>query len=174
MGTFTIDGRGPHWPEHGAAALWFARVAPSDPATDLGPGRPFLVLDFWVPDRRYVSYMLKKRHYAEYGDVRLRRGRAGEWLGSVSADGLRVAAACVPAGPVAGGAGSAGMQAFFPPNASPVADVVRVSFAGHREQACEGTSSWELHGTHPLARAVLLGSSSFQFGYHLIGGACPP
>jgi len=173
MGTFTIDGRGPHWPEGGAAALWFARVAPSDPATDLGPGRPLLVLDFWVPDRSYVAYMLEKGHYGEYGDVRLRRGPAGEWSGSVSADGLRVVATCVPAGPVAGGAGSAGMQALFPPGSSSVADVVRVAFAGHREQACEGAASWELHGTHPLAGGVLLGSSSFQFGYHLIGGAYP-
>jgi hypothetical protein len=34
MKTFEIDGRTPEWPEHGAAALWFARVAPS---SQIGP-----------------------------------------------------------------------------------------------------------------------------------------
>lgn len=41
MGSFTIDGRAPNWPEHGAAALWCARVAPSDadPITNFRPTR---------------------------------------------------------------------------------------------------------------------------------------
>jgi hypothetical protein len=52
--TFTIDGRAPRWPSHGAAALWLARVAPADPGADLGPGRPLLALDLWVPDRAYA------------------------------------------------------------------------------------------------------------------------
>ena len=41
MGSFTIDGRAPNWPEHGAAALWCARVAPSDadPTTNFRPTR---------------------------------------------------------------------------------------------------------------------------------------
>jgi hypothetical protein len=173
MQTFTIDGRRPDWPTHGAAALWFARVAPSDPATDLGPGRPFLALEFWIPDRAYVAYMLEKGHYATYGDVRLHRGYKGKWSGSVKVDGLGVAAACKPAGPVTGGPGSAGMQAIFPPASSSVTDVVRVAFAGHREQSCEDASSWRFRGTHPLAGGALLGSSTFQFGYRLRGGSYP-
>jgi hypothetical protein len=173
MRTFAIDGRAPDWPEHGAAALWFARVAPSDSAADLGPGRPFLALDFWIPDKAYVAYMQGKGYYASYGDVRLRRDPKGRWLGTVNVEGLSVAATCLPAGPVTGGPGSAGMQVIFPPASSPVTDVVRVAFAGHREQSCEGGSSWRLHGTHPLVGGVLLGSSSFEFGYHLVGSTYP-
>ena len=70
-GTFTIDGRAPHWPKNGAAAMWCARVAASDSATDLGPGRPLLVLEFWVPDSAYATYMRRRGHYATFGDVRL-------------------------------------------------------------------------------------------------------
>jgi hypothetical protein len=54
-----------------------------------------------------------------------------------------------------------------------VTGIVRVAFAGHREQACEGDSSWTILGTHPLAGAVVLGPSSFQSGYDLVGGAYP-
>lgn len=171
MGAFTIDGRAPHWPEHGAAALWFARVAPSTPATDLGLGRPFLALEFWMPDSAYVAYMRGKGHYATYGDVKLFQKSDSSWRGSVDVAGLTIVAQCLPTGPVTGGAGSAGMQAFFPPLLSSVKSIVRVAFAGHREQDCGGASAWSLHGTHPLASGVVLRPSTFQFGYELIGGA---
>ena len=173
MRTFTIDGRGPSWPAHGAAALWFARVAPSDSTADLGPGRPFLALDLWIPDRAYVAYMLAKGYHATYGDVRLRRSSTGTWAGSVKDDGLRVTAACTPEGPVTGGPGSAGMQAIFPPASSSVTGVVRIAFAGHREQSCGRASSWILRGAHPLVGSVVLGPTSFEFGYDLRGGAYP-
>lgn len=173
MGTFTIDGRTPIWPQDGAAALWFARVSAPDPSTDLGPGQPFLALDFWMPDRAFVAYMRDKGHYATYGDVKLLQNSDGNWRGSVRVPGLRVDAECVPTGPVTGGVGSAGVQAFFPPRLSPVKNVVRVAFAGHREQECGGDSSWKLQGTHPLAGGVVLQPSVLQFGYDLIGGAYP-
>ena len=171
--TFTVDGRAPHWPRHGAAALWLARVAPADPGADLGPGRPLLALDFWVPDSAYARYMRDKGYQAGYGDVRLRRESSGRWLGTVDVPGLEVTVACRPAGPVGGGPMSAGMQAIFPPANSTVTDTVRVAFAGHREQACGSGTSWELRGTHPIAGGILLGETSYQYGYHLIGGTCP-
>ncbi len=73
MKTFEIDGCKPNWPDHGAAALWCARVAPTDPKSDSGQGKPFLVLDFWVPDSEFVDYMCRKGHYASYGVVRLQK-----------------------------------------------------------------------------------------------------
>ena len=173
MGTFTIDGRAPNWPENGAAALWCARVAPSDTTADLGPGLPLLALEFWVPDSAYVAYMRGKGHYATYGDVRLHRDSEGKWRGSIDVDSLSVVAECAPVGPISGGAGSAGMQIFIPPRSSNATGVVRLAFAGHREQQCEGDSSWTIHGTHPLAGAVVLGPAVFQFGYDLVGGAYP-
>lgn len=171
MGSFTIDGRAPNWPEHGAAALWCARVAPSDPTSDLGPGRPFLTLEFWMPDSSYVAYMRGKGHYATYGDVKLVRNAQGSWRGSVSVAGLSVVAECTPTGAVTGGAGSAGMQTFFPPLSSTIEKVVRVAFAGHREQECGSGSSWRLQGAHPLASGVVLRPSVFEFGFDLAGGA---
>lgn len=174
MRTFTIDGRAPVWPEHGAAALWMARVAPSDPATDLGPGRPLLTLGFWVPDRKYAAYMRRKGCYATYGDVRLRLSPKGEWLASVKVEGLSLSAKCAPSGPTTGGAQSAGMQALFPPATTSTKDIVRIAFAGHREQSCDNGSIWNFRGTHPLVHCDVLEPSSFQFGYRMIGGTYPP
>jgi hypothetical protein len=172
-GTFTIDGRSPLWPENGAAALWCARVAPADPSADLGPGRPLLLLDLWMPDRAYVDYMLGKGHHAAYGDVRLVRDASGSWRGSVEVAGLSVDARCTPGGPVSGGPGSAGMQALFPPQSSAAPAVVRVAFAGHREQECGGEPSWVISGMHPLAGGVALPPALFEYGYDLVGGAYP-
>ena len=172
MTTFTIDGRSPDWPENGAAALWFARMAPADPKSDLGPGKPFLALEFWLSDKEYVEYMRGKGHYASYADVRLRKDADGNWIGSIEADGLSLIARCSPNGEIAG-SGSAGMQAIFPPAHSGVTGVVRIAFAGHRERSCGEGVSWKFEGGHPLTKGVLLGPTIFQFGYDLIGGAYP-
>lgn len=170
-GTFTIDAHAPSWPQNGAVAMWFARVVPADASTDLGLGQPLLVLGFWLPDSLYAADMRRNGYYAEYGDVRLRRARGGKWIGSLNIDGLSVAAECMPTGPVSGGPQSRGMQALFPPASSAVTSVVRIAFAGHREQACTEDSAWTLRGAHPLARGVFLGPSTFEFGYELAGGA---
>lgn len=170
MKTFMIDGRSPDWPENGAVALWFARVAPADPAGDLGLGKPFLALEFWLPDKEYVSYMRGKGHYASYGDVRLRQDAKGDWLGSIAADGLSLTARCSP-GDETAGFGSAGMQAIFPPANSGITSVVRIAFAGHRERACGEGASWKFKGVHSLARGMILGDTSFQFAYDMVGGA---
>lgn len=171
--TFTINGRAPRWPSHGAAALWFARVAPADSTEDLGPGVPWLVLDLWVPDSSYAAEMRRLGHYASYGNVKLLEDAHGAWHGSLLAEGLRVAAACTPSGAESGGPASRGMQALFPPARSGVSGVVRISFVGHRERTCAEPESWTLGGTHPLALAEQVGSSSFEFGYELVGGAYP-
>ena len=170
MRTFEIDGRSPEWPEHGAAALWFARVASSDPTTEIGPGRPFLALEFWIPDSLFVTYMRENGHYATYGDVRLHKDSDGKWLGSIEVDGLSVIAECMPSGD-SEWIGSGGMQVFYPPALSGVTSIVRVAFAGHQEKRCEEAAAWRIRGTHPMVNAVMLGPSVFQFGYHLIGGA---
>ncbi len=170
MKTFEIDGRSPEWPEHGAAALWFARVAPSEPKNELGPGRPFLALEFWMPDSLFVTYMREKGHYASYGDVHLYKNSDGKWLGTIEVDGLSVIAECIPTGDVEG-FGSGGMQGFFPPAQSGVTSIVRVAFAGHRIQECKEDAFWIFKGVHPLVKGVILGASTFQFGYDLIGGA---
>lgn len=170
MKTFEIDGHTPKWPEHGAAALWFARVAPSDPMSELGPGSPFLALEFWMPDSVFVTYMRKKGHYATYGDVRLTKESGGRWIGSIEVDGLNVECVCTPTDNYKG-SGSRGMQVFFPPALSKVTDIVRVAFAGHQIQQCGEETSWRFSGVHPLVNGVILGPSTFQFGYDLIGGA---
>ncbi len=170
MGVCDIDGRAPVWPEHGAAALWLARVAPSDSTADLGPGVPLLTLEFWMPDSLFVLYMRGKGYYATYGDVRLRGDPGGGWRGSLAVDGLKVAAECTPTGPVEGGEQSRGMQVFFPPASSSMTTVVRVAFAGHRIRECAERSSWRFEGAHALAGGIVLGPSTYQFGYRLVGG----
>jgi hypothetical protein len=170
MKTFEIDGRLPQWPKNGAAALWFARVESSDSTNELGLGKPFLALEFWMSDSVYVGYMRNKGHYANYADVRLHRNSDGKWIGLIDADGLSVLSECMPSSNVEG-FGSRGMQVFFPPAQSGITTIVRVAFAGHQEQVCDQDSFWKFSGTHPLAKGIILGPSSFQFGYDLIGGA---
>jgi hypothetical protein len=170
MGTFDIDGRSSQWPKQGAAALWCARVAPSDSTAELGPGQPFLVLEFWMPDTSYVSYMREKGHYASFGDVRLHRNAAGKWSGSINVEGLSASCNCTPARDVAS-SGSSGMQVFFPPALSGVASFVRLAFAGHQARQCKEEAVWRFKGAHPLIRGMMLGPSTFQYGYDLIGGA---
>jgi hypothetical protein len=136
----------------------------------LGPGQPFLALEFWMPDSIYIVYMRDKGHYASYGDVRLHKNLEGKWIGSIEADGLRMNCECKPSHNVEG-FGSAGIQAIYPPAQSGVTSVIRVAFAGHQEQECEQEASWKFTGVHPLVNGIILGSSSFQFGYELIGSA---
>ena len=174
MDTFAIDGRSPHWPDHGAVALWFARVAPADSTVNLGSGVPLLVLDFWLPDSAYVREMRRNGYYARYGDARLTREANGTWRGSIRADGLRATAACTPTGPISGGPASRGSQALFPPASSGLTGVVRIAFAGHRVQPCAEVATWTIRGAHPIARGVVLGASDFQFGYDLVGGVEKP
>jgi hypothetical protein len=83
--------------------------------------------------------------------------------------GLSVLAECRPSGPVTGGAESRGQQVLIPPRSFTMAAPVHIAFAGHRIQSCEGGSSWELKGTHPLAQGIVLEPSTFQFGYDLVG-----
>jgi hypothetical protein len=170
MGTFLIDGRAPSWPQDGAIALWAARVALSDSSTSLDLGQPLLLLEFWLPDSEYVAFMRGRGYYATFGDVRLGLGPNGRWWGTIGVEGLTVAADCMPAGPISGGAASSGMQTFFPPNRSSVKSSVSVAFAGHRIQTCTENSTWEIEGAHALAQGAPVGGSTFQFGYHLVGG----
>jgi hypothetical protein len=170
MESFTIDGDAPVWPEDGAVGLWFARVAPAHDAADLGPGQPYLALEFWLPDSSYVAKFREKGHYATYGNVVLNRSEDGKWRGTIAVDGLSIVAECVPTGPITGGRGSAGMQSIFPP-ASSLANVVRIAFAGHRVRGCREDLPWIVRGTHPLAGGEVIGPAEFQFGYRLVGGA---
>lgn len=170
MKVFTIDGREPVWPANGAAALWFARVAAADSLTDLGMGKPYLALDFWIPDSAFVTYMIAKGHYASYGNVTLQNDPQGVWSGTIEAEGLHGSCICYPHGKVAG-SGSKGMQAIFAPASSGVTNCVRIAFADHKEQLCDEKTSWQFDGEHPLVHGELLGPTSFQSGYDLIGGS---
>jgi hypothetical protein len=114
--------------------------------------------------------MRDRGYYATYGNVRLHRDPDGDWKGSVNVDGLSVLTECRPSGPVTGGAESNGQQVLIPPRSFTMCAPVQVAFAGHRIQSCEGNSSWELKGSHPLAHGIMPGPSTFQFGYNLVGG----
>jgi hypothetical protein len=170
MKNFEIDGKSPEWPVNGAAGLWFARVAYTDQKGNAETGTPFLALDFWLPDSIYVSYMRSKGHYASYGDVRLQKKSNGEWEGSIDVEGLHVSCICMPDNNITG-SGSNAIQIIYPPENSGIKDFVRIALAGHKGQTCEEVSSWTFKGEHPLVKTILLGSTSFQYGYSLTGGS---
>jgi len=170
MNKFEIDGKSPKWPGDGAAALWFARVGYTNPNDYDETGTPFLALDFWLPDAMYVSYMRSKGHYASYGDVRLQKKSDGTWTGSIDTDELHVSCVCKPDSNSIS-SGSNAMQVIYPPENSGIKDFVRIALAGHKVMTCEEGSSWIFKGVHPLANSILLGSTSFQYGYSLTGGS---
>jgi hypothetical protein len=170
MNNFEIDGQSPKWPEHGAAALWFARVAFTDTRDNLETSKPFLALNFWLPDSMYVSYMRSKGHYASFGDVRLQKKSDGEWIGSIDADGLHVSCSCIPNRNIES-SGSSAIQIIYPPEHSGIKNFVCIALAGHKIQSCEEGSSWIFKGVHPLVNSIILGSTSFQYGYDLLGGS---
>ena len=169
--TFTIDGRSPNWGGDGAAALWFARVASTDlKGVNLGPGLPLLVLTFSMPDSAYAAYMRRKGYQAFYSPAHLAKGAEGTWRGSVELPGAELTVTCTPTGSIRGGPQSQGMQTLIPPATSPGSDLVRIAFAGHREQGCKEAAPWSLQGTSPLGRGIGVEPSTFQFGYKLRGG----
>ena len=170
MKNFEIDGKSPEWPVNGAAGLWFARVAYTDQKGIGGTGTPFLAIDFWLPDSIYVSYMRSKGHYATYGDVRLQKNSDGEWMGSIDVEGLHVSCNCIPNNNITS-SGSNAIQIIYPPENSGIKDFVRIALAGHKGLTCEEGSSWIFKGVHPLVKSIILGSTSFEYGYSLTGGS---
>jgi hypothetical protein len=168
--TFAIDGREPNWPEGGAAAVWFARILPKDSSTQFGSGLPLLMLEFWVPDSSYVTFMRQRGHYATYGDVRLRR-RHDRWEGSIAGADLTVSVRCTPSGAESGGPSSSGSQVLVPPETSGLRTIIHIAFAGHRERSCSEATSWTIQGRHPLTSTLPIESASFQSGYRLRGWA---
>lgn len=170
MNKFEIDGKSPKWPGDGAAALWFARVGYTNINDYFDAGTPFLALDFWLPDAMYVSYMRSKGHYASYGDVRLQKKSDGTWTGSIDTDELHVSCVCKPDSNSIS-SGSNAMKVIYPPENSGIKDFVRIALAGHKVMTCEEGSSWIFKGVHPLVNSILLGSTSFQYGYSLTGGS---
>jgi hypothetical protein len=170
MKNFEIDGKSPEWPGNGAAGLWFARVAYTDQKENDETGTPFLALDFWLPDSIYVSYMRSKGHFASYGDVRLQKKSTGEWVGSIDVEGLHVSCSCMPNNNITS-SGSNAIQIIYPPENSGIKDFVIITLAGHKGQTCEDGSSWIFKGVHPLVNSIILGSTSFEYGYSLTGGS---
>jgi hypothetical protein len=170
---FAIDGREPNWPTHGAVALWFARVAWNGDPPVPGAGQPFLLLNLWVPDSAYVPFMRRRGYPAEVGRVWLERMEDGAVRGAVAVEGLTITADCTPDQAVSGGPGSRGVQTFLPPEDSPIRSAITVAFAGHRIQRCREGAVWQLIGDHPMALGTSVGSSSFQWGYRLVGGTYP-
>jgi len=167
-GIFEIDGRSPNWLENGAAALWSARVESVDPRDRTSSSQTWLLLDFWISDSIYATYMIEKGYFAEYADVRLRSDSTAV-TGSIVLPDLQVECNCTPQYQGAG-AGSPAVQTFFPPRQSELSTITRVSFAGHRICECAEDNAWRISGTHPLAQAIPVERALFEYGYQLLGG----
>jgi hypothetical protein len=163
---FSIDGREPQWRQNGAAALWFARVTPTGLKNEHARGSEHVSLQILVPDRAYVEYMNTKGHYAQYGDVTLRRGRSGVRRGTIQTADLQVEAACTPSGELRTGGPS--YQTIYPPRDT-VNTFLILAFNGNRDGECQG--KWKISGTNPLSKAVVVGVPVFACCGHLLGGA---
>lgn len=166
---FEINGQSPQLSEDGAIALWFVRSILLDSLKDVSPDQTtFLALEFWLPDSIYANYMRNNGYYANYGDVRLRKIADTLWIGTIDIEDLNVSIHCIPKINVES-IGSSGIQLIFPPVQSEIKEFVRIAFAGHKIHICKESSSWIFKGSHPLVKGIILGESSFQYGYELIG-----
>jgi hypothetical protein len=172
-GRFEIDGRSPRWGEDGAAALWFARVAPRDPTVDLGPGRALLALGLWLPDQGFVDLMVRKGYVAAPGQVRLSGTGGDRLIGSVRTGDLRIRCTCQPSKEQTT-LGGGGYQTILPAADAGASSIVIVAFAGHVIRDCLDHPAWSIEGRHPLASAFVMQPSTLQTGYHLVGGTYLP
>jgi hypothetical protein len=162
---FSIDGHEPQWPKNGAIAIWLARVA-STMKNELVRGQEHLSLLILVPDKGYVEYMRSKGHYAEYGDVTLRRDESGVRHGSIQTTSLQVDAACTPTVELKTHGSS--YQTIYQPRGT-VNTFLILAFNGNRDGECKG--SWKISGENPLSKAVTVGVPVYACCGEFLGGA---
>jgi hypothetical protein len=163
---FSIDGREPRWPKDGAIAFWAARVIPAGLKNDRARGQEHVLLLILVPDRAYVEYMKAKRHYAEYGDVSLRRDESGVRYGTIQTVGLQVEAKCKPTSELK--VGGPTYQTMYQPRGAMNTFLI-LAFSGNRDGECQG--NWKISGSNPLTKAVIIGTSVFACCGSFLGGA---
>jgi|SRR6266571_4702171 len=163
-----IDGREPKWPQDGAVGLWFAKVTSTSLANERARGSAdmFLFLLTLFPDRDYVEYMRRKGHYATYGDARLKKDESGMWHGTIQSADLRVEGACMPSTETLQKEGS-GSQTLYAPRGEGDHFLI-IAWSGHEDHECNG--KWTITGSHPLSKAVTMGSSIYACCYRLQGG----
>lgn len=164
MEDLLIDDRAPVMPENGAVGVWFAPVDPSELVDAMAGGSlpeaigaakagSVLTLGFWIPDREYVSYMLEKGEFAEYGMVTLVEDETGAFHGEIRLDDLHVESSAQPHGEVRQDPRSWTQLLFPPGDEAERAVILSASTPHHR--TCDG--KWSIEGKHPLAGAVLFG-----------------
>lgn len=164
---FLLDGKAPTLPKNGGIGLWFAPVDPSHLAAEIekekfdsiiAPSLGAVVgLGLWIPDRKYVAYMRKRGHHAEYGMVTLVKESTGMFRGEIRLENLRVQSSATPQGDVREDPES-GTQVLFAPGKSVVHTVV-IAGSNARHRTC--SASWSKSGDHPLARGVFVGPTYF-------------
>lgn len=160
---FIIDGRALAAKKDGAIGLWFAPVDASNLSEKI-PAEAFnkiikpaigavLALGVWVPDKEYVAYMKSKGHYGEYGDVTMTIDSAGIYRGEIQLDNLVIKNT---ANPLEGEQKdpTAGTQLMFSTGSDVVSAIV-LSGSGAVHKNCK--AEWNIAGSHPLSRAVLVG-----------------
>jgi len=104
--------------------------------------------------------------YATYGGARLKRDESGMWHGTIQSVDLRVEGACVPSTETLQKEGS-GSQTFYAPRGEGDHFLV-IAWSGHEDHECNGR--WTISGSHPLAKAVTIGSSIYGCCFPLQGG----
>ena len=167
METFEIDSLEPNWPEHGAAALWFARIEDRSASNVVDSYKSYLALDFWIPDSMFVNYMNKRGHFANFADVKLAKNSDGLWVGSINTDDLKMICECSISENTKTYS-SGGKQVIYPPRHSGITKILRIAFAGHKIESCNESSFWKFSGSHPLTKAIILGPTTYQSNYELI------
>lgn len=163
---FEIGGENLEFGTSKAIGIWFARVEVNRMIKT--KGTKYLSLEFLVPDMKFCKYMSSKGYYSEYADVSLAKDEDNNWLGKIVKDDLNITVTFNRKNNLIN-LGSYSNQTIFYSKKQKSNWYTIVSFKGHRIFDCSDVK-WTIKGKHPLSKSIIIGETTFQTDYELIGG----
>jgi len=149
-----------------AIGIWFARVEVNKMIKT--KGTKYLALEFLVPDIKFCEYMSSKGYYSEYAEVSLVKNENNNWIGKISKKDLNITVNFNKTSNLIN-SGSYSNQTIFYSKKQKLNKYTIISFKGHRIYDCSDVN-WTIQGEHPLSKSILIGETTFQTDYELIGG----
>jgi len=162
---FEIEGENLEFGSSKAIGIWFARVEVNRMIKT--KGTKYLSLEFLVPDMKFCKYMSSKGYYSEYADVSLVNNEDNNWIGKIVKDNLNITVNFNRKNNFIN-SGSYSNQTIFYSKKQKLNKYTIVSFKGHRIFDCSNVK-WTIKGKHPLSESIIIGETTFQTDYELIG-----
>jgi hypothetical protein len=150
-----------------AIGVWFARVEAKREIRSYG--NTLLSLKLFVPDSGFAHYMSRNGYFAEYADVNLIKINDLLYNGQIKSSDLFVDVKFSVSENLISN-NSYGTQSIYLPKGHNNKMIV-VNFKGHKIFNCENIN-WIIKGSDISSRSKIIGETTFQKDYDLIGGVC--